>query len=535
MLGSGINPESFKLDYSGMANAAATQAQGVSDLGASIGGAIKNFGEAKKEQKKVDAYNKASAKAIEAAITLGGSYGITGAEETLRPFLEAYNDPSLSPIEKAALLDEGKGMIPNVFGRFDAREADAIQKAQINARNAPPMPEPFGFTGSELKKTDKGGLYVLKGNDGLDYDPKTKLPIFDLAAFGEGLPPEVWSGSSTFSDDLGDLTTPSAFLPGEDASAAIDYANSLTGKTQSSGFPTNLNVSRPAPFILPSQIESAVNMETNPLLGSRSGDNRDLPAIEAANQANLQSRYITDEGEAEEPEGTEMTLAEVEELANKGIKINAVPLGGGKFRVTESTFGNKPLVEVNTAKSLQEERAKEVDKRLFDQREQLQGATANKDSIKEMVKLIDQGVKTGFAQDAIMQFNRAFGKDVSDSETFKAVAGDVAMGFINLTKGAISDKEMTYFTTVLAPNLGNTPEGNKKIGEFMLKAVDKAERIEKVISEGMRQNKNAFDIDEEVRKIRNADDLLAGASTSSTGGVELLPDEQQLIDKYKTK
>jgi hypothetical protein len=32
MLGSGINPESFKLDYSGMANAAATQAQGVANL-----------------------------------------------------------------------------------------------------------------------------------------------------------------------------------------------------------------------------------------------------------------------------------------------------------------------------------------------------------------------------------------------------------------------------------------------------------------------------------------------------------------------
>ena len=94
---------------------------------------IKDFGEAKKEQKKVDAYNKASVKAIEAAITLGGSYGITGAEDTLRPFLEAYNDPNLSPIEKAALLDEGKGMIPNVFGRFDASQADAIQRAQLDA------------------------------------------------------------------------------------------------------------------------------------------------------------------------------------------------------------------------------------------------------------------------------------------------------------------------------------------------------------------------------------------------------------------
>jgi hypothetical protein len=134
MLGSGINPESFKLDFGGFADAARMQAQGLSNLGQSIGGAIQNYGEVKKEQKKVDAYNKASAKSIEAAITLGKSYGITAAEETLSPFLQSYNDPNLSPIEKAALLDEGKAMIPNVFGRFDKDQAMAIDKAQLLSR-----------------------------------------------------------------------------------------------------------------------------------------------------------------------------------------------------------------------------------------------------------------------------------------------------------------------------------------------------------------------------------------------------------------
>jgi hypothetical protein len=333
MLGSGINPESFKQDYSGFANAAAIRAQGLSNLGASIGGVIKEFGEVKKEQKKVDAYNKASAKAIEAAITLGGSYGITGAEETLRPFLEAYNDPNLSPIEKAALLDEGKGMIPNVFGRFDQSQAVGIQKAQLDAKNAPPIPESFGFTGSELKKTDKGNLYVLKGNDGLDYDPKTKLPIFDLDAFGEGRPPEAWSGSSTFTDSLGNLNTPSAFLPGENPSDAINYANNLTGNTQTSGLPTNINVSRPAPFLLPSQIESAANIETNPLLGSRNGDNRDLPAIVAVNQADLQPRYITDKEKVEA--GKVMTQEQVVKLIEQGFKVSGTPSDDGGIFVTD--------------------------------------------------------------------------------------------------------------------------------------------------------------------------------------------------------
>jgi hypothetical protein len=44
MLGSGINPESFKQDYSGFANAAAMQAQGIANLGKSIGGMIQDYG-----------------------------------------------------------------------------------------------------------------------------------------------------------------------------------------------------------------------------------------------------------------------------------------------------------------------------------------------------------------------------------------------------------------------------------------------------------------------------------------------------------
>jgi len=168
MLGSGINPESFKQDYSGFANAAAIQAKGVADLGASIGGVIKDFGEAKQEQKKVDAYNKASAKAIEAAITLGKSYEIAGAEETLRPFIKLYNDPNLSPIEKAALLDEGKAMIPNVFGRFDQKQALNIQKAQLLAKNAP-SPRSVNLQQGTITETINGKQYEVP----TIFDPST--------------------------------------------------------------------------------------------------------------------------------------------------------------------------------------------------------------------------------------------------------------------------------------------------------------------------------------------------------------------------
>ena len=529
MLGSGINPESFKQDYSGFARAAEMQAQGLSNLGGSIAGAIKDFGETKKEQKKVDAYNKASAKSIEAAITLGDSYGITGAEQTLRPFLSAYNDPNLSPIEKAAMLDEGKAMIPNLFGRFDKSQAMAIE----NARNAPPPRKEFGFTGAELKKTDKGGIYVLKGNDGFDYDPKTKLPIYDLDAFGRGESPEV------FSNQLG-----------SEAAKQIDAGINL-GASPGMG-----TTSDGSPGVLPQKPD--INTESAKLIAEASGMGgttsdvpEDLSPLGGGNVARqargaisvdgppaadkqakpiqpLIPRYISNEPKNGQT-GTVMNQDQINQLVSQGAKLDAIPMADGRFLVTSTTIGGKPMVEVNTGVSDQQKRVEMVDKDLFDQKKQLQGAVQNKDNIKKMISLIDEGVKTGFAQDAIMQFNRAFGKDVSNSETFKSVSGNLAMGFINLTKGAISDREMQYFTTVLAPNLGNSAEGNRKIGEFMLKAVEKAEKAEKAISEGMRQKKSAFDIDEEVSKIRNRQDLIPESAVAPSSN------SQSIFEKHGVK
>ena len=312
MLGSGINPESFKLDFSGFADAAKMQAQGLSNLGQSIGGAIQNYGEVKKEQKKVDAYNKASAKSIEAAITLGKSYGITAAEETLSPFLKSYNDPNLSPIEKAALLDEGKAMIPNVFGRFDKSQAMLIEQAQ----NAPAPAAPFAFTGSELKKTDKGDLYVLKGNDGLDYDPKTKLPIFDLTAYGEGLPPEVFSAGA---------------IPAVNPiDGALDMFPNFDG-TPGSMPP----VGTPNPLLPPLTPEAEAAMNSILAAGQLAPQVGEPQASIAQPQTTptYTPRYIAaDEGEKQ---GVVMTEEEAIELKNKGFRISGRPLGNGKVYVTK--------------------------------------------------------------------------------------------------------------------------------------------------------------------------------------------------------
>ena len=517
MLGSGINPESFKQDYSGFTRAAEMQAQGITGLGQNIGEAVKGYGEAKKEQKKVDAYNKASAKSIEAAITLGNSYGIAGAESTLRPFLEAYNDPNLSPIEKAALLDEGKAMVPNVFGRFDQSQANAIQKAQVGARNAP-QPPSFDFKEiavPHIVNGVRGTIRMLEdANSGRvrTSDGKEYANIEDAKA-GRNPIGQVNSG--------------------------IDAALELPMPTpeQPNIYGTGTSVGG-GPGVLPNAIASAAEMpDGQGNLANASPVPVGSPTVTQQPKVDGVPGFTPDEPKQQ---GIIVNQEQLNNLVAQGAKVDFLPRGDGTYIVSGTTIGGKPLVEVNTAESTQQERAKAMDKVLFDERANLQGAVANKDSIKKMISLIDEGVKTGFGQDVIMQFNRAFGKDVSNSETFKSVSGDVAMGFINLTKGAISDREMTYFTTVLAPNLGNTPEGNRKIGEFMLKAVEKAEKIEKVISEGMRNGKTSFDIDDEVRKIKNVDTLLpSDASTTanprSVNEFASTPEEDALVEEFKSK
>ena len=321
LIGGQINTSNYpQPDYSGVVNAGQMQAQGLANIGAGIGKVIDNFSQVKKEQKKVDAYNKASAKSIEAAITLGKSYQIKGVEETLNPFLQSYNDPNLSPIEKAALLDEGKAMIPNVFGRFDKSQAMLIEQAQ----NAPAPAAPFAFTGSELKKTDKGGLYVLKGNDGLDYDPKTKLPIFDLTAFGEGLPPEVFSAG------------------------AIPAANPIDGALNMfpdlNGIPGSMPpVDTPIPLLPPITAEAEAAMNSILAAGQLAPPVGEPLASIAQPQPAPQytPRYIAaDEASAVE-EGTVMTQAELDDLVKRGESVESQPLGGGKYFVKTSRLSNK--------------------------------------------------------------------------------------------------------------------------------------------------------------------------------------------------
>jgi hypothetical protein len=133
MLGSGINPESFKQDFSGFANAAATRAQGFSDLGASIGGAITNIGDQYKELKKEQADQN---KQIKQAENIGKLIVQAMPEyaDMINPSLIAISDqniPLADRVTEALNITEGFKTRLDLEGIKREREMDAMRMQKM--------------------------------------------------------------------------------------------------------------------------------------------------------------------------------------------------------------------------------------------------------------------------------------------------------------------------------------------------------------------------------------------------------------------
>jgi len=142
MLGSGINPESFKLDYSGMANAAATQAQGVANLGASIGGVISQVGEENKLRQKEQAEQN---KQVKLAENVGKLIVQTMPEyaDMINPSLAALGDqniPLADRVVEALNITEGFKTRLDLEGLKREREMDALRMQKMRMSMQPTAP-----------------------------------------------------------------------------------------------------------------------------------------------------------------------------------------------------------------------------------------------------------------------------------------------------------------------------------------------------------------------------------------------------------
>lgn len=340
MLGSGINPESFKQDYSGFARAAEIQAQGMSNLGASIGGVIKDFGD---EKKKI---NQDIAKGKSALEFAKANYPELASR--IDEIEKIFSDVNVSKADQAAAGSQmGEFVTAMIRGQEFNTEVDlkkrelGIREAEALARNEPPMPTPLTYR--RATNVPYGGGFLddlLIGSDGEYYD-ENRNRVADMGAFARGEAPEVYSGHSTFSDDLGSMTTPPVFMPGENPAANIDYASSLSSFPQTTGFPTNLNVPSFAPSIdagriNAGRIDAVLDGEVLPPKQEIAQLKREL-GIDANERQNIQSRLRFDADKADKT--YTLTSDQVNETISKGGFINVVGRdGNGDYIVKSETL-----------------------------------------------------------------------------------------------------------------------------------------------------------------------------------------------------
>jgi len=170
MLGSGINPESFKQDFSGFTRAAEIQAQGMANLGANIGGAIEEVGDYFKKQKEDE-------KKVQKSLSVAKAIGdlIPGLQPTIKGSLAILNDKEIPLSQRTAEADAIENIlnlsINEVRNRqdvgFKEREL-AIRKSEALARNASSK-RSANLQLGEIREIINGKPYNVK----VTFDPAT--------------------------------------------------------------------------------------------------------------------------------------------------------------------------------------------------------------------------------------------------------------------------------------------------------------------------------------------------------------------------
>ena len=212
------------------------------------------------------------------------------------------------------------------------------------------------------------------------------------------------------------------------------------------------------------------------------------------------------------PKQGKFRKASPEEEAYYGTR-GQVNLETGEF---VAKGGQIPSTKRTPQEDLESQRLTTLDKEQADLRSAGLSESQNIAQLKGIKDLLDSNVKTGFGRETIMKARRVLGKDVANEEQFGSLVGNEAMKNIALTKGAISDREMEYFKTVLSPNMGKTTEGNKRIIDFKIKYAERASKIAKTISKMQSQKADPYQIQEQIDNIIASEPLFSPSDSNIT-------------------
>jgi len=411
---------------------------------------------------------------------------------TLQGVRDQIKDENVSLNERADIAESVAGLIKMGTNQMQANAEFGLKKRQLDIQEGQGIKdaliqrdkmraeanEPIKLKPRTITLGPDDALDVLSDDYGNVYDPKSKLRIVDFDGYVAGKPLE----KTTMSDDTNGFPP----LPQYGGDIPTDTGEVLPDRVPqlSAGQQAVVDVGGAA-------YPDGVAVAGTPLLDGAALVGTEKPVSQSV--AELAGPTYTPIPQPRDPGAIQRAA----DISGGGATSGLTP--------RSRKVNREPLVRVNTGDDPQQQRETAIDKSLLETKAGAAQVASQLSKIEEISKLLDEGVNTGFAQNVLMQGKRIFGQDVSDQEAFKAASGNVALGFINLTKGAISDKEMQYFTEVLAPSIGTSVEGNKKIVEFLRKAADKAVKVEGIISNGMRSGKSAFDIDDEVQKFRNTE------------------------------
>jgi hypothetical protein len=178
--------------------------------------------------------------------------------------------------------------------------------------------------------------------------------------------------------------------------------------------------------------------------------------------------------------------------------------------------GQTPRYTKTPQEDLESQRLTRIDKEQSDLASAGLAESQNISQLKGIKDLLDSSVKTGFGREVIMKAKRVIGADVANEEQFQSLVGNEAMKNIALTKGAISDREMEYFKTVLSPNMGKTTEGNKRIIDFKIKYAERSSKIAKTITKMQSQGESPYKIQEQVDNIIASEPLFSPSDADAT-------------------
>lgn len=367
MLGSGINPESFKQDYSGFANAAAMQAQGIANLGQSIGGAIQDYGKFKKQQQQ-DERDVQKSKSLAKAI---GDL-VPDLKPALKSSLELIDNKEIPLSQRKAEADAISDILTLGIGAITNKQKLDLERSQIeaatNEANARAANKPMtlaeiamGGGKQQVMLDPVTGIAKPITMQGFEGQPQQTSPLsnlpqplqryaktFEEAGARHGVPPallaaismqETGGGTSSafrnknnamgISGRYGPITMPSV-------EASIEHMANLLGQGINKGT---------GPYAKAKTIEDigrvyapagAENDPRNLNPGWSQGVTFQLQKLmqaqqPAASPAQGRVGFIPDKPDEQ---GQILTNQEVTELMQQGFKIKGRPTGDGRTFVT---------------------------------------------------------------------------------------------------------------------------------------------------------------------------------------------------------